>query len=79
MTDIPLRPATPDELAETLTFSLQYNGRKRVHDADLAMARITADRLVRHLEASGFRVMKIASAPTPTISNRPPSEGDQDE
>ena len=49
-----LRPATPDEIAETLSFALRYRGRKRVHDADDAMAQITAERLVRHLEASGF-------------------------
>jgi hypothetical protein len=32
---------------------LRYQGRKRVHHADDMMARITAERLVRHLEASG--------------------------
>ncbi len=59
MTD-DLRPATPDEIAAALSFALRYQGRKRVHDADDAMGRITADRLVRHLEASGFVVMKRA-------------------
>ena len=59
MTDAPaLRPATPDELAATLAFALRYDGRKRVHHADSMMARIAADRLVRHLEQSGFVVMK---------------------
>ena len=48
-----LRPATPDEIATALSFALRYDGRKRVHHADDAMARITADRLVRHLERSG--------------------------
>jgi hypothetical protein len=32
--------------------------RRRVHHADDMMARITADRLVAHLEASGFLVMR---------------------
>ncbi len=53
-----LRPATPDEIAETLSFALRYDGRRRVHHADATMARITAERLVAHLERSGFVVMK---------------------
>ena len=48
-----LRPATPAEIADALSFALRYDGRKRVHHADDAMARITAERLVRHLERSG--------------------------
>jgi hypothetical protein len=66
-----LRPASPDEIAQTLSFALQYEGRKRVHHADDAMARITADRLVRHLERSGFVVMKKPAAPDPTTSHMP--------
>jgi hypothetical protein len=55
MTDLaPLRPATPDEIAEPLAFALRYNDRKRVHDADEAMSRITAERLVQHLQRSGL-------------------------
>jgi hypothetical protein len=35
MPDTPnLRPATPDELTQFLSFALSVNGRKRVHDAD---------------------------------------------
>jgi hypothetical protein len=41
-----LRPATRDELTQSLTFALRFNGRKRVYDADETMARITAERLV---------------------------------
>ena len=58
-----LRPATPEEIAETLSFALRYEGRRRVHHADDAMARITAERLVEHLERSGFE----ATAPQGTI------------
>ena len=63
-----LRPATPAEIADTLSFALRYQGRKRVHDADDAMARITAERLVQHLERSGFvRMQKPpVAAPTPS-------------
>ena len=47
MTDpSPLRPASADEIATALSFALRYQGRKRVFDADDAMARITAERLV---------------------------------
>jgi hypothetical protein len=69
MPDTPnLRPATTDEIATALSFSLQFEGRKRVHHADDAMARITAARLVRHLERSGFVLMKKPSASTPTVA-----------
>ncbi len=44
-------PTTPDEIAETVSFALRYEGRKRVHCADDMMARITAYRLVWHLGA----------------------------
>ena len=38
-----LRPATANEIAETLSFALRYKGRKRVHDADQVMGRISAN------------------------------------
>jgi hypothetical protein len=71
----PLRPASPDEIAETLSFALRYEGRKRVHDASDVMARITADRLVRHLQQSGFVLMRLAPASAPTTATMPPSTG----
>jgi hypothetical protein len=52
-----LRPATRDELAQSLSFALRFNGRKRVHGADEIMANITAERLIEHLERSGYAVM----------------------
>jgi hypothetical protein len=70
MPDAPhLRPATPDEIADALSFALRYQGRKRVHHADDAMARITADRLVQHLEASGFVLMKGPPRDAPTTTH----------
>jgi hypothetical protein len=68
-----LRPATPDEVAQTLAFALQYSGRRRVHDAGEVMARITADRLVQHLQQSGFVLMKGPPSPAPTTSGMPSS------
>src|ERR1017187_1024007 len=54
MPDTPnLRPATRDELTQSLSFALRFNGRKRVPAADEVMARITAERLAEHLERSG--------------------------
>ncbi len=66
-----LRPANPEELAETLAFALRYNGRRRVHDADNMAARIAADRLVAHLQASGFVVMRKPARMAPTTSAMP--------
>lgn len=57
MTDA-LRPATSDEIADALSFALRYEGRRRMRDADDVMARITAERLIRHLEQSGFVLMR---------------------
>jgi hypothetical protein len=53
-----LTPATVDDLRDTLAFALRFNGRKRTHTGDELMARITAEHLVKHLEQSGFVVMR---------------------
>jgi hypothetical protein len=74
-----MRPADPDEIVEALAFSLRYDGRKRVHDAELAMARITAQRLVRHLQQSGFVLMKGPPRPAPTTSGMPSSKAGHDD
>ncbi len=66
----PLRPATAEEMAETLSFALRFDGRRRVHTADDVMARITAERLVRHLELSGFVMMKKPPAPPHSTSGQ---------
>jgi hypothetical protein len=52
-----LRLATDEELTFALGFALQFEGRKRVHQADGLAARIAAARLVRHLRRSRFVVM----------------------
>jgi hypothetical protein len=71
----PLRPASADEIVAALSFALQYEGRKRVHDTADAMARITAERLVRHLQQSSFVIMKAPAAVAPTTTNMPPLVG----
>ena len=71
----PLRPASADEIVAALSFALQYEGRKRVHDAADATGRITTERLVRHLQQSGFVIMKAPAAVAPTTTNMPPLVG----
>ena len=70
-----LRPATAAEIADTLSFALRYDGRRRVHHADDAMARITADRLVEHLTNSGFVLMKRPDAAAPDASHHGSGHG----
>jgi hypothetical protein len=70
------RSASPEDVANALAFALRYEGRKRVNHADEMMARITAERLVRHLSASGFVVMKAPAATAPTTSHMPTSVPD---
>ena len=61
----PLRSAILDEIAELLALALRYVSGKYVHQADDIMARIAAERLIRHPEWSGFVVMKRPPAPSP--------------
>lgn len=67
----PLRAAPPGEVTEALAFAVSYEGRKCLHHADDIMARIAAERLVRHLVRSGFVVMKRPPAPSPTAPYPP--------
>ena len=71
MTDddkLTLQPATDDELKDSLSFGLQFAGRKRVHVADNFTARIAAEHLVRHLQQSGYVVMKRRPVEAPSTS-----------
>ncbi len=63
-----LRPASAEEIEQSLSFALRYDGRKRVRHADDAMARITAERLVAHLERSGYVILKKPGATAPSTS-----------
>ena len=65
---IGLRPAGREEIEQSLAFALRFDGRKRVRQADDAMARITAERLVAHLERSGYVVMQRPAAAAPSTS-----------
>jgi hypothetical protein len=53
-----LTPADPCDLADAVAFALRFESRRHVHNADEYMAAIAAERVVRHLERSGFVVMK---------------------
>ncbi len=63
-----LHPATSAELEESISFALRYAGKKRVHSADDVMARVTAERLVQHLDRSGYVLMKRPAAAAPSTS-----------
>lgn len=63
-----LRPASAQEIEESLCFAPRFAGRKRVHHADEAMARITAERLVQHLERSGYVLMRKPGLAAPSTS-----------
>ena len=63
-----LRLATREEVEESISFALRYNGRKRVRHADDAMARIASEHLLDHLERSGFVVMKRPGGAAPSTS-----------
>ena len=69
MDDKLLRPATRQELHDTLRYALRYrrNGKPHRH-ADDFMTQIAAETLAEHLELSGFVVMKKPSAAPPTDS-----------
>jgi hypothetical protein len=61
-----MEEASPEDVAQAIAFALQYDGRKRNHQADNLMARIVAERLVRHLQQSGFVLMKRPAAEAPS-------------
>jgi hypothetical protein len=56
--DPKLTPGEPDDLADSLSFALRFEGRKSKHDSDRLNADIVAKRLVRYLDKAGYVVMK---------------------
>ena len=58
-----LTPADMEELVQSLAFALQYDGRRRTHDADRLVARVAAARLVEHLRKSRYVILKRPPAP----------------
>lgn len=65
-TSAELRPATPEEIAEALSFGLRFNGRRPFPQSSTLMAQITAEHLVRHLQRCGFVLMKQPDAVAPS-------------
>jgi integrase len=65
MPDIPtdLRPATPDDVKDALSFALRFDGRKHYPRANEFMANVVAEHLLAHLERCGFVVMKKPDLP----------------
>lgn len=71
-----LHPATVGEVEASLSFALRYEVRRRVHTAGDVMARVTAERLVRDLQQSGYVLMKRPAAEAPSTSgHKHPHEG----
>jgi hypothetical protein len=58
-----LRPATPDDVKDALSFALRFDGRKHYPRANEFMAHIVAEHLLAHLERCGFVVMKKPDLP----------------
>ena len=56
--DRKLTLAAPEDLAQSLSFALRFEGRKSQHDSDRLNADIVAQRLVRYLDRAGYVVMK---------------------
>ncbi len=74
-----LHPATPEEIAETLSFALRFDGRRPFPQSHALMARVTADHLVQHLLRCGFRLMKVAPSAAPSTSGHShPNSRDHD-
>ncbi len=63
-----LRAATPEEIAEALSFALRFDGRRPFPQSSSLMAQITAAHLVEHLQRCGFRLMKEPDAAAPSAS-----------
>ena len=59
-----LTPAEPDDLANSLSFALRFEGRKSKHDSGRLNADIVAKRLVR------YEGKPRAQAPTNGVGNR---------
>jgi hypothetical protein len=67
------RPATPEEIAEALSFALRFKGRRPFPQSASMMAEITAAHLVEHLLRCGFQLMKGPDAVAPNVSHHPRS------
>jgi hypothetical protein len=68
LTDTDLRRATSEDVEQALAFALTHDGRKSYRLSSEAMARIVAAHLLRHLEISGFVLMKRPPASNPTTA-----------
>lgn len=62
-----LMPVDPDDLRQTLSHALLYDGRKRNHRAESFGAAIVADHLVQALKRSGYVVMRKPVSHEPII------------
>jgi hypothetical protein len=53
-----MEEAKLEDIEQSISFALMFNGRKRTHEADQLMAHIVAKHLVEHLRRSNFVIMR---------------------
>jgi hypothetical protein len=52
-----LLPVTEEDVADSISFALRFNGRKRFRGGDEFMAHLTAKHVVEHLRLHGYVFM----------------------
>lgn len=62
------RSASPEEIAEALSYALRFNGKKPFPQSHALMARVTAEHLVEHLLRCGFEITKRPASAAPSTS-----------
>jgi len=79
MPDDELTPADRDDVPHALSVALNFDGRRRYHQADDLKARTVAEHLLRHLERLNFAVMKKPAAnwSLAYLFVRPPKSSDE--
>ena len=57
MIDRPLTPVSRDSLVQEIALGLRFDTRKRLHNSEDIMARITAEKLADHLMRANFVIV----------------------
>jgi hypothetical protein len=56
---VPLRPAAPEEVADALAYAMTFDSRGKARRTGVEYAaKLAAEGLVRHLQASGYVIMR---------------------
>ena len=65
MADQSLTPVSCDSLVQEIALGLRFDTRKKLHDSEDIMARITAEKLADHLTRANFVIVHGAVAVAP--------------